>query len=105
MDKKLNRIEQLIEKLCPDGVKWKALGDVVNIKRGASPRPIQAYLTNAIDGINWLKIGDVSPGEKFINQTLQKITKEGSLKSRLLKKRRLYTFKFDEFWKALHIEY
>lgn len=28
------------------------------IKRGASPRPIESYLTSNIGGVNWIKIGD-----------------------------------------------
>ena len=36
------------------------LGDKSLILRGGSPRPIQNYITTAPDGINWIKIGDVS---------------------------------------------
>ena len=66
--------------------KWKSLGEVMNIVRGASPRPIQSFLTNNADGISWIKIGDVKPGAKYVTHTAQKITKEGAKKSRQLKK-------------------
>ena len=36
----------------------KKLGDLCDIARGGSPRPIQQYLTNSPDGINWIKISD-----------------------------------------------
>lgn len=60
----------------------KSLGQLARITRGASPRPIENYLTEAGDGINWIKIGDVAPGEKYITKTAQKITKEGATKSK-----------------------
>jgi len=42
-------------------------GEKVTVLRGGSPRPITAYLTKSNAGINWIKIGDVKPGEKYIN--------------------------------------
>ena len=65
-------------------VEWKKLGEIMQIVRGASPRPIKNYLTSDNDGVNWIKIGDVSPGAKYITSTNEKITKEGATKSRLL---------------------
>ncbi len=58
---------------------WKEfrLGDVVDIYRGGSPRPIEDYITNLNDGVNWIKIGDVSPASKFIEQTAEKIKPSG----------------------------
>lgn len=66
-------------------VEWKNLGEVMQIVRGASPRPINNYLTTDIDGVNWIKIGDVSVSEKYITKTKEKITKEGASRSRYLK--------------------
>lgn len=65
-------------------VEWVALGDVAKIQRGASPRPIAKYMTEESNGIPWIKIGDTSPGNKYINKTLQKVTVEGAKKSRIL---------------------
>ncbi len=72
--------------MCPNGVEWKTLGEVCEIVRGASPRPIGAYLTTAADGIPWIKIGDVNPNSRFIESTVEKITAEGATHSRLLHK-------------------
>ncbi|EOZ5958500.1 restriction endonuclease subunit S [Enterococcus faecalis] len=58
------------------------LGEIIKIHRGASPRPIQKYLTNSSDGINWIKIGDVGSKDKYIKSTSQKITLEGAINSR-----------------------
>ena len=57
-------------------------GDKVKIYRGGSPRPITNYLTTSDAGINWIKIGDVKSGEKYINKTEEKIIPEGVSKSR-----------------------
>ena len=62
------------------------LGDKANISRGASPRPIQAYITTSSNGINWIKIGDIKVGAKFINSTNEKIIPEGIRCSREVKK-------------------
>ena len=76
-----------LEKLL-DGekVEWLPLGEIATVQRGASPRPIAKYITNDEDGVPWIKIGDTSPGSKYVRNTAQKITKEGAKKSRLLKK-------------------
>ena len=82
----MNKIEEMIKQLCPNGVEWKKLGEVCTIVRGASPRPIQKFLTKEENGVAWIKIGDATPGSKFITSCEEKITKEGSLKSRLVHK-------------------
>jgi putative type I restriction enzyme specificity protein HI_0216 len=69
-----------------DKVEWKRLGEVANVNRGASPRPIKNYLTDDITGVPWIKIGDAKKESKYIENTSEKITREGSLKSRILKK-------------------
>ena len=58
------------------------LGDVCDIERGASPRPINDYITNDKNGINWIKISAALPGAMYITQTKEKIKPEGALKSR-----------------------
>lgn len=60
----------------------RKLGDNATIQRGGSPRPIEAYLTTNRDGINWIKIGDVRPNDKFIRHTAEKIIPEGISHSR-----------------------
>lgn len=38
----------------------KTFEQFIKIKRGASPRPIEAYLTKSHNGVNWIKIGDAN---------------------------------------------
>lgn len=58
------------------------LGDKSEIYRGGSPRPIEEYLTELPSGINWIKIGDVKPGDKYIRTTAEKIKPTGITRSR-----------------------
>lgn len=60
----------------------KKLGDCVLIQRGGSPRPIENFITQDANGINWVKIGDVKIGSRYITQTEEKIRPEGVSKSR-----------------------
>lgn len=66
----------------PDNWKEVTLGDHASVLRGGSPRPIESYLTKDPDGINWIKIGDVGVGAKYINQTEERIIPEGVSRSR-----------------------
>ena len=58
------------------------LGNYVAVMRGGSPRPIDAYITNAENGIRWIKIGDAQPDQLYISDTKEKIKSEGAKKSR-----------------------
>lgn len=66
----------------PEAWLSKTLADICEIARGGSPRPIDSYITDEPDGINWIKIGDASASSKYIYKTKQKIKKEGVAKSR-----------------------
>jgi type I restriction enzyme S subunit len=68
----------------PDSWEWVKMSDISVIARGGSPRPIQQYLTEESDGVNWIKIGDANG--KYINSTQQKIKPEGVSRSRLVHK-------------------
>lgn len=61
------------------------LGDVCEIARGGSPRPIADYITDSPDGVNWIKIGDADENDKYILSAKQKIKPEGVKKSRFVR--------------------
>ena len=69
-----------------DGWVKKKLGEVLQVERGGSPRPISSFLTDSEDGINWIKISDAVDGNKYISQTKEKIKPEGMKKSRFVHK-------------------
>lgn len=80
-----NKFNQTLNKdSMKDGWEIKKLGEVCTIERGGSPRPIQSYLTDSEDGINWIKIGDATEGSKYITSTKEKIKPEGVKKSRFV---------------------
>ena len=93
--RKQNEIEQLKKSALKSEIEgnknlsstWKTvkLGDVCNIVRGGSPRPISKYLTNSPKGINWIKIGDANISSKYIERTSAKITEAGISRSRFVK--------------------
>ena len=62
-----------------------AIGELCTVERGASPRPIREFTTDADNGVNWVKIGDTEIGSKYITTTKQRITPEGAAKSRRVK--------------------
>ncbi|EHB5932101.1 restriction endonuclease subunit S, partial [Campylobacter coli] len=67
----------------PQGWEWKSLGEIFNIERGGSPRPIKEFLTDKENGINWIKIGDIK-NQKYLYKTEEKIIQEGLKKSKLV---------------------
>ncbi len=66
----------------PESWEWVRLGNITEIARGGSPRPIKEYLTDAPNGLNWIKIGDTDKGGKYINSCKEKIKPEGLKKTR-----------------------
>ena len=65
----------------------KKLGDVCEIKRGASPRPISDSKWFDEDSkIGWVRISDVTKSEKYLEKTEQYLSSAGISKSRLVKK-------------------
>ena len=94
----LNRINPKAEITCDNGQYgkrpfeipnswcWSRLGDINNIARGGSPRPIKDYLTDDKNGINWIKIGDTTREGKYIDSVKEKIRPEGMKKSRFVHK-------------------
>jgi type I restriction enzyme M protein len=69
------------------GLKWPLvpIGDLCVVERGASPRPIHDFMTNASDGVNWIKIGDAEVGAKYITSTKERVTPQGAAQSRRVK--------------------
>ncbi len=61
------------------------LDEVFDIARGGSPRPIDKFITDEPDGINWIMIGDATESSKYIRTTRKRIIKEGASRSRMVK--------------------
>ena len=55
------------------------LGNLCDVSRGASPRPIERYLGGSVP---WIRIGDATAsGEFYLHATQEHITEEGATKS------------------------
>ena len=60
----------------------KRLGDLCDVYRGGSPRPIEQYLGGTIP---WIKIGDATKGDDiYLHQTKEHIIEEGLNKTRYI---------------------
>lgn len=86
-NKTLESIGQLLFNewfLGSDAIPKQRLGDLVVVKRGWSPRPIQDYISET--GLRWLKISDASATESpFIFNIKEHIREEWLKKTTLLK--------------------
>lgn len=65
-----------------DDWEQRKFSDIVLIERGGSPRPIDDYITDSPDGLNWVKIGDAPTQGHYITKTAEKIKPEGLAKTR-----------------------
>ncbi|AWA61290.1 restriction endonuclease subunit S [Klebsiella pneumoniae] len=61
------------------------LGEVAQIKRGASPRPITDPIWfDSLSNIGWVRISDVTKSNKYLLKTEQYVSDKGVKKSRLV---------------------
>ncbi|MBI4734136.1 MAG: restriction endonuclease subunit S [Rubrobacteridae bacterium] len=54
INKPMNKIEKLIDELCPDGVEWKKLDEICNIASGGTPAKSKAEFWEG-GNIPWIK--------------------------------------------------
>ena len=83
-DDSIVKIEDEIPFEVPDGLYWFRLNELADIARGGSPRPIENFITDDENGINWIKIGDTAPESKYITSAKEKIISEGKNRSRFV---------------------
>lgn len=63
-----------------DAWEQRKFSELVQIERGGSPRPIDDFITDAPNGLNWVKIGDAPTQGNYITKTAEKIVPKGCLK-------------------------
>ena len=68
--------------LFPFSWEQRKFSELVQIERGGSPRPIDDFITDAPNGLNWVKIGDAPTQGNYITKTAEKIRPEGLSKTR-----------------------
>lgn len=70
----MSRIDELIQELCPDGVRFVTIGEAATVTAGATPsKSVASYWTNGT--IPWLSSGEVNKGT--IHEADIFITQEG----------------------------
>lgn len=67
-------------------IEYVELGSICEVVRGGSPRPIIDFITEDDDGVNWLKIGDVSEFDKYFTYAKERIKPSGIPKTREVRK-------------------
>ena len=65
-----------------DAWEQRKFSELVQIERGGSPRPIDDFITDTPNGLNWIKIGDAPTQGNYITKTAEKIRPEGLSKTR-----------------------
>ena len=61
----------------------KRLGDIANIQRGASPRPIDSPVWfDHSSTVGWVRIADITNAGRFLNETTQRLSSLGVKESR-----------------------
>lgn len=78
----MSRVPAIRFKGFTDPWEQRKFKELVVIERGGSPRPIEAYITDASNGLNWVKIGDAPTMGHYITKTAEKIKPEGLSKTR-----------------------
>lgn len=79
---KNNNVPQIRFKGFTDTWEQRKFSELVIIERGGSPRPIDDYITDSPNGLNWVKIGDAPEQGNYITKTAEKIKPEGLSKTR-----------------------
>lgn len=78
----MNKIEEMIERLCPDGVEFAEVGDVFELKNGYTPsKSNRAYWENGT--IPWFRMEDIRESGRILYDSIQHIASEAVKGGRL----------------------
>ena len=78
----MNAIQELLKTHCPNGVEFKALGEVANFRRGSFPQPYtKTEWYGGEDSAPFVQVADVGDNMKLTETTKQTISKIAQLKS------------------------
>ena len=83
----MSRLDELIKELCPNGVEYKELGEVFNLKNGYTPSKANKEYWENTD-INWFRIEDINTNGRVLSSSIEKVNKKG-IKGKLLPKNTL----------------
>ena len=69
----MSRIDDLIRKLCPNGVDFKSLTELFNLRNGYTPSKSNPAYWNDNGTIPWFRMDDIRTNGGILNHALQKI--------------------------------
>lgn len=71
----MSRLEELIQQLCPNGVEFKPLEEVFELKNGYTPsKAVPEYWVNGT--IPWFRMEDIRQNGRILSDSIQHITPE-----------------------------
>lgn len=77
----MSRLDELIEQLCPDGVEYRALGELFNTRNGYTPsKTNKNFWTNGT--VPWFRMEDIRENGTILNHAIQNVSEtaiKGSL--------------------------
>lgn len=77
----MSRLNELIEQLCPDGVEYRALGELFNTRNGYTPsKTNKNFWTNGT--IPWFRMEDIRESGTILNRAIQNVS-ENAIKGNL----------------------
>lgn len=76
----MSKIEELIKKLCPNGVEYKTIGELFDVKNGYTPSKNNKYFWEN-GNIPWFRMDDIRTNGNILNDATQHIT-EVAIKNR-----------------------
>lgn len=76
----MSKIEELIKKLCPNGVEYKTIGELFDVKNGYTPSKNNKYFWEN-GNIPWFRMDDIRTNGNILNDATQHIT-ELAIKNR-----------------------
>ena len=72
----MSRLDELIKELCPNGVEYKELGEIFNLKNGYTPSKSNSeYWENA--DVNWFRIEDINTNGGILKNSIQRVNIKG----------------------------
>lgn len=80
----MSKIEELIKKLCPNGVEYKTIGELFDVKNGYTPSKNNKYFWEN-GNIPWFRMDDIRTNGNILNDATQHIT-ELAIKNRKFSK-------------------
>ena len=83
----MSRLDELLEELCPNGVEYKELREIFNLKNGYTPSKANKEYWEDTD-INWFRIEDINTNGRVLSSSIEKVNKKG-VKGKLLPKNTL----------------